>query len=131
MAVCRPVARRVLPAVPLPEPFGILGCFSLGPPAEMEVVPHLELPLARPWAGTDRLCSADLVAQDGVTVEVIDLRTISPLDLETIEVSVRRTGRLVVVHEDSRTTGIGQAIIAEMVSTPERFNLFFAPPQQV
>ena len=44
---------------------------------------------------------------------------------------MHRHGRLVVVHEDSRTTGIGQAIIAEMVSTPERFNLFFAPPQLV
>ena len=51
-------------------------------------------------------------AETGIDAEVIDLRTILPLDLETIEDSVRRTGRCVVVHEATKTCGFG----AELVS---------------
>ena len=47
-------------------------------------------------------------------VELIDLRTILPWDVETIEESVRRTGRLVVVHEAGRTGGVGAEIGAEI-----------------
>ncbi|GJE87100.1 pyruvate dehydrogenase [Phanerochaete sordida] len=47
-------------------------------------------------------------------VELIDLRTILPWDVETIEESVRRTGRLVIVHEASRTGGVGGEIAAEI-----------------
>jgi pyruvate/2-oxoglutarate/acetoin dehydrogenase E1 component len=49
-------------------------------------------------------------------VEVIDLRTIKPLDEETVLASVRKTGRLVVVHEASRSCGVGaeiSAVVAE------------------
>lgn len=69
--------------------------------------------------------------QSGVSCEIIDLRSIVPCDYDTIVKSVSKTGRLVVVHEDTKTCGFGQAIIAEMVSVPERFNLFFSPPQLV
>jgi 2-oxoisovalerate dehydrogenase E1 component len=65
------------------------------------------------------------------SVEIIDLRSIVPIDYDTIVKSVDKTGRLVVVHEDTHTCGIGQAIIAEMVRVPERFNLFLSPPQLV
>ncbi len=51
-------------------------------------------------------------AETGVDAEIIDLRTILPLDLETIEESVRKTGRCVVVHEATKTCGFG----AELVS---------------
>ena len=47
-------------------------------------------------------------------VELIDLRTILPWDVETIEESVRRTGRLVIVHEASRIGGVGGEIAAEI-----------------
>jgi len=65
------------------------------------------------------------------SVEIIDLRTIVPCDWGTITKSLEKTGRLVVLHEDNRTCGFGQAIVAEMTSVPERFNLFLAPPQLV
>lgn len=42
-----------------------------------------------------------------------------------------KTGRLVVIHEDNRTGGFGQAIVTEMTSNPERWNLFLSPPQLV
>ena len=47
-------------------------------------------------------------------VELIDLRTILPWDVETIEESVKRTGRLVIVHEASKTGGLGSEIAAEI-----------------
>ncbi|HRF58779.1 MAG TPA: thiamine pyrophosphate-dependent enzyme [Fimbriimonadaceae bacterium] len=65
------------------------------------------------------------------SVEIIDLRSIVPCDYETITRSVEKTGRLVVIQEDNRTCGFGQAVIAEMTSKPERFNLFLASPQLV
>lgn len=54
-------------------------------------------------------CAAE---ETGIDAEIIDLRTIVPLDLETIEASVRKTGRCVVVHEATKTCGFG----AELVS---------------
>jgi 2-oxoisovalerate dehydrogenase E1 component len=74
--------------------------------------------------------AADQLAET-VSVEVIDLRTIVPCDYETITKSVAKTGRMVVVHEDTRTCGFGQAILAEMTQVPERWNLFLSPPQLV
>jgi 2-oxoisovalerate dehydrogenase E1 component len=75
--------------------------------------------------------AADHMTVEGVSVEIIDLRTIVPCDYATIEQSLRHTGRLVVVHEDARTTGFGQCILAEMTSHPDRFNLFLSSPQLV
>jgi pyruvate dehydrogenase E1 component beta subunit len=60
--------------------------------------------------------AADALAGQGHSVEVINLRTIKPLDEETVLASVRKTGRLVVLHEASRTCGVGaeiSAIVAE------------------
>ncbi|MCC7230700.1 MAG: hypothetical protein IT203_09935 [Fimbriimonadaceae bacterium] len=65
------------------------------------------------------------------SVEIIDLRSIVPCDYETITKSVEKTGRLVVVHEDNRTGGFGQTVIAEMTGVPDRWNLFLSPPQLV
>ena len=60
---------------------------------------------------------AEAAAQEtGVDAEIIDLRTLLPLDMETIEESVRKTGRCVIVHEATRTCGYGAelaAIVAE------------------
>jgi 2-oxoisovalerate dehydrogenase E1 component beta subunit len=53
------------------------------------------------------LQAADLAKEDGVSLEVIDLRTLSPLDLPTLEKSVKKTGRAIVVHEASSSGGIG------------------------
>jgi len=56
--------------------------------------------------------AAQAVAADGIEVEVLDLRTLWPLDLETIVESVRRTGRALVVHEAPRTCGFGAEVVA-------------------
>ncbi len=73
----------------------------------------------------------EAAAKVGASVEIIDLRSIVPCDYETVTKSVEKTGRLVVLHEDTITCGFGQTIIAEMTRIPERFNLFLAPPQLV
>jgi 2-oxoisovalerate dehydrogenase E1 component len=69
--------------------------------------------------------------KSGVSVEIIDLRSIVPIDYDAIVKSVEKTGRLVVVHEDTKTCGIGQAVVTEMLGVPERWNLFLSPPQLV
>lgn len=57
--------------------------------------------------------AADRLAADGVgSVEVVDLRTISPLDVDTILASVIRTGRCLVVHEDNLSFGVGAEVAA-------------------
>ncbi len=59
------------------------------------------------------LDAATRLAQDeGVEVEVVDVRTLAPLDMETILASVRRTSKAMVVHEDNRTYGAGAEIVA-------------------
>ena len=63
-----------------------------------------------------RSLDAARVAQDrhGVSAEVIDLRSISPLDMETIGASVRRTSKVVIAHEDALTWGIGSEVAARI-----------------
>ncbi len=58
--------------------------------------------------------SADAAAEEGTSLEVIDLRTLSPLDLEPVFESVRRTGHAIVVHEASQTLGLGAEISARI-----------------
>jgi 2-oxoisovalerate dehydrogenase E1 component len=69
--------------------------------------------------------------KSGNSIEIIDLRSIVPVDYETITKSLEKTGRLVVLHEDTKTCGVGQAVVAEMTRVPERWNLFLSPPQLV
>jgi len=56
--------------------------------------------------------AADLAAAEGISAEVIDLRTLSPYDTESILASARKTGRIVIVHEAPRTGGLGGEIAA-------------------
>lgn len=58
--------------------------------------------------------AADILAQSGIDVEIIDLRSLSPLDDETVCASVRRTHRLIVVHEASPTAGAGAELAARV-----------------
>ena len=60
------------------------------------------------------LRAAEMIDKEGVKVEVIDLRTISPMDDSTFIESVRKTGRAVIVHEAPRTCGLGAEIIARI-----------------
>ena len=75
--------------------------------------------------------AAKELESDSISLEIIDLRTLVPCDWETVAASLAKTGRLVVVHEDNRTCGFGQAVISEMTSQPDRFNTFLSPPQLV
>jgi pyruvate dehydrogenase E1 component beta subunit len=56
--------------------------------------------------------AADLLAQNDIKAEIIDVRSLVPLDEETILASVRKTGRVVVVHEAARTCGYGAELVA-------------------
>jgi pyruvate dehydrogenase E1 component beta subunit len=60
------------------------------------------------------LDAATAAAQEGTSVEVVDLRTLSPLDLDTLVASVERTRRLVVVHEAPVFLGLGAEIAARI-----------------
>ena len=65
---------------------------------------------------------------DKVSVELIDLRSIAPWDKETIEKSVGRTGRLIVVQEDTENCSVGQMIISHVAAQPELWASMVAPP---
>jgi pyruvate dehydrogenase E1 component beta subunit len=60
------------------------------------------------------LRASEQIKGEGITLEVIDLRTISPMDDETIISSVRKTGRVVIIHEAPKTCGLGAEIIARI-----------------
>jgi pyruvate dehydrogenase E1 component beta subunit len=75
------------------------------------------------------LRAAEAAAADGVSIEVVDLRSISPLDAETLVASVRRTGRCVVVHEAPVFYGTGGEIAARV--TEECFYSLQAPVLRV
>ena len=65
--------------------------------------------------------AAETLSQQGIEAEVIDLRTIEPLDMQTILESIRGTGRLLVVHESHSNCGLGAEIIARVnEQAPER-----------
>lgn len=73
--------------------------------------------------------AAIAASDEGVSVEVIDLRSLSPIDFATVEASVRRTGRLVVTHEASQFGGIGAEIAASI--TQRCFYYLEAAPERV
>jgi pyruvate dehydrogenase E1 component beta subunit len=73
--------------------------------------------------------AAQSLARTGVSVAVIDLRTIAPLDTETVLASLRATSRLVVVQEGGAPGSWGASLIADLIS--EHFELFDAPPTLV
>jgi 2-oxoisovalerate dehydrogenase E1 component beta subunit len=69
--------------------------------------------------------AADALAKDGVEVEVIDLRTLMPFDREALFTSIEKTSRLLIVHEDVKTLGLGSELAAIVVE--ERFDYLDAP----
>ncbi len=75
------------------------------------------------------LAAAKAAEEDGFSIGVIDLRSISPLDVETINAAAVRTGRLVVVHEASTFLGIGAEIAAAV--TEQSFYALKAPVLRV
>jgi pyruvate dehydrogenase E1 component beta subunit len=62
----------------------------------------------------ESLKAADELAKEGYSVEVVDLRTVSPLDIDTIIASVEKTGRAIVVQEAQKQAGIAANVVAEI-----------------
>ena len=77
----------------------------------------------------EALQAADDLEKEGISVEVIDPRTVSPLDVDTIVKSVKKTGRLVVSHQAVEQGGVAGEIIARVVDAA--FDYLDAPPQRV
>lgn len=75
------------------------------------------------------LAAAEKLAQEGIEAEVVDPRTLSPLDAEGIVASVRRTRRLLVVHEAPLTAGLGAEIAA--LAAERAFGALAAPPRRL
>ncbi|MCC4250156.1 MULTISPECIES: alpha-ketoacid dehydrogenase subunit beta [Microbacterium] len=75
------------------------------------------------------LDAALAVEDEGLSLEVIDLRSLSPMDLTTVAASVRKTGRVVVAHEAARQAGVGAEIVASI--TERCFHHLEAPPERV
>lgn len=63
---------------------------------------------------TTALAAAKAAEEDGTSIEVVDLRTLSPLDIDTIEASVLKTGRLVTVHEAATFLGMGAEVASRI-----------------
>ncbi|WBU53876.1 alpha-ketoacid dehydrogenase subunit beta [Paracoccus sp. SCSIO 75233] len=72
------------------------------------------------------MSAAEELAKNGVEVEVIDLRTVRPLDRDTVLESVRKTGKLLCVYEGVKTLGVG-AEISAMVAESDAFDFLDAP----
>jgi len=108
-------------------------------PAEQELQPFGKAKIVRQGSAVTLVCwgmmvfmasqVADRLAQEGISVEVIDLRTIIPFDVETIIQSVRKTGKLLIAHEAARTCGFGAEISARIVE--EAFQYLDAPVKRV
>ena len=83
------------------------------------------------YASTMRLSLsvADTLAAEGTSAEVVDLRTLIPLDVDTILTSVRKTGKALIVHEDNLTGGFGAEVAA--VVSQQAFQHLDAPVTRV
>ncbi|HWE64588.1 MAG TPA: alpha-ketoacid dehydrogenase subunit beta [Chloroflexota bacterium] len=81
------------------------------------------------WMVPQTLKACEVLAQDGISIEVIDPRTISPLDIDTILASVHKTGRLLVVDQDYGPCSVGAEIAAQV--TARGFDDLDAPIMRV
>ena len=77
----------------------------------------------------EAIAAADKAAEQGIACEIIDLRTLWPVDIDTIAASVKKTGRVIVVHEAPKTCGFGAELVALINETC--FLSLEAPPVRV
>jgi len=77
----------------------------------------------------EALIAANELAGEGFEIEVVDLRTVKPLDIDTVLASVARTGRLLAVGESFPFGGVTAEVVARV--TNEGFHLLDAPPQRI
>src|SRR5207342_3503972 len=73
--------------------------------------------------------AADRVAEDGISVEVVDLRTLRPLDRETVLDSVKKTGKCLIVYEDNKFGGYGAEVAA--IVAEEAFDYLDGPVTRI
>jgi 2-oxoisovalerate dehydrogenase E1 component len=116
-------------------------CRARVPVAAFAAVPFGRAAVRRPGEDVTVVCwgngvelaeqAAGQLAAEGVSAEVIDLRTLVPCDWPVLEESLARTGRLVVVQEDNRTCSFGASVVARLVTDAARFYRLLAPPQLV
>ncbi|MGH9382180.1 MAG: thiamine pyrophosphate-dependent enzyme [Thermoanaerobaculia bacterium] len=126
------------------EAKGLYGFFRTDLREEVPIGPDFEVPLGKAavrrrgdvvtlltygamvWTA---LAAADELAAEGVSVEVIDLRSLWPLDEEAIRASVEKTGRVLVLHEDTRRGGLAGELAARIAD--EHFWFLDAPVRRV
>jgi pyruvate dehydrogenase E1 component beta subunit len=87
--------------------------------------------VALAWLVHEALAAAETLAKEGISVEVVDPRTLVPMDAESIRASVRKTGRLVVADEAGPTAGASAEIAALVTEDPETFASLKAPVKRV
>jgi acetoin:2,6-dichlorophenolindophenol oxidoreductase subunit beta len=78
---------------------------------------------------SEAMKAADVLAKEGIDVEVIDPQTLVPLDMETIIASLQKTNRLLVVEGGTKRGGVGSEIIASVIE--EAFDCLDAPPSRL
>jgi len=78
---------------------------------------------------TTALDAATAAEDEGISIEVVDLRSLSPVDYRTVTASVRKTGRVVVTHEAAREAGVGAELIASV--TEKCFHYLESAPVRV
>jgi len=121
------------------EPKRVYRAVKMEVPEEPYRVPLGEAAVVRPgdavtcvaWGAMllEALAAAEELAREGIEVEVIDLRTLWPLDIDTVVESVKRTGRVVVVHEAPKACGFGAELVA--LVNEKAFVHLEAPPRRV
>jgi pyruvate/2-oxoglutarate/acetoin dehydrogenase E1 component len=87
--------------------------------------------VALAWLVHEALAAAEELAAEGISVEVVDPRTLAPLDAETIRASVRKTGHLVIADEAGPTAGASAEIAALVTEDAETFAHLKAPVNRV
>jgi pyruvate/2-oxoglutarate/acetoin dehydrogenase E1 component len=87
--------------------------------------------VATAWLVHEALAAADELAKDGVSVEIVDPRTLVPLDRATIRASVQKTGRLVVADEGNPTAGFAAEVAAVATEDAATFARLKAPVKRV
>jgi len=121
------------------EPKRVYRAVKMDVPEEAYTVPLGQAAVVRPgdavtciaWGAMllEALAAAEELGREGIETEVIDLRTLWPLDIDTVIASVKKTGRVVIVHEAPKTCGFGAELVA--LVNEKAFLHLEAPPRRV
>jgi pyruvate/2-oxoglutarate/acetoin dehydrogenase E1 component len=87
--------------------------------------------VALAWLVHEALAAAEELAKEGISVEIVDPRTLVPLDTETIRNSVQKTGRLVIADEAGPTAGFSAEVAAVVTEDAPTFSRLKAPVKRV